>query len=163
MKKRLFYFTSLLSLLFLSISSHSLAATETTSIRDWQLICGTQENAQDKRCLARHTVTNTEGGVIGVFTAVRKPNDGQLMMEIVVPLMLDLEAGAQFQIDDISAQKQDFKFCSKSGCHILLDDPTLIEQLKQGGDLQVGVTPLRHQMTLITFSLRGFTAALDAL
>lgn len=163
MKKRLSCFSSLLTLLFLSISSLSLAATETTSIRDWQIICGTQENVQEKRCLARHAVTNDEGGVIGVFTAVRKPNDGQLMMEIVVPLMLDLEAQALLQIDDQPAVKKGFKFCSKSGCHLLLEGDDLFEKLKQGGDLKVGVTPLRNQITQITFSLRGLSAALQSL
>ena len=133
------------------------------SFGDWQTEC---EAAPDgpPRCFLSQTQfivdekTKAKSRLIKLALGYFGPN-GQGVMVVVLPLGVDLRAGAALRVDDGTPMALTFQQCLQDGCvaNMALDDKT-VAALKKSKKAQIDLKPYNGaQAMAITVSTKGIT------
>lgn len=135
-----------------------------TQYQDWVLICSNQ--GENKRCHMQQTLSAQQGEQTRrVLQAIVTYQGPQRLLEIIVPLGVDLRPGLKLQVDQSQARVTPYVACNQSGCIGLLNlDDALWRQLRKGQKAKVTIRGVgQTETTVLAISLKGFTAAGNAL
>lgn len=141
-------------------------AVERSQHQDWESVCVTVANGEDtseRLCQIRQALDlETEQGTGRVLEVVLRVYDAQRhVMEIVLPVGLDLRAGIVLQVDDGQEVNAPFLTCLQQGCLVaMLVEAEMLAAMRRGRVMRVGFRPFNaEQVLVLEVSLRGFTAA----
>lgn len=131
-----------------------------TEFQDWIGVCADIQGQE--RCEIQQTLNmeNEQGNARLLRTAVNFI-DNQLVMQLVLPLGLDLRAGIVMQIDEGEEFGSGFLTCVQEGCLVAFPiDNERLAALRAGSQMKVGFRPFNTNETLVLeVSLMGFTRA----
>ncbi len=138
---------------------------EVQRFADWVLRCRPKTADQPRICRMVQSIVTTEGArpvlevVVGRFGAERT-----LAAVILVPLGVRLRPGLGLQVDDSTAQVFFFERCRRNSCQaeVVLKEE-LLKSFKAGLVGNVMFQDGAGRPVKVAFSLKGFTAALEAL
>ena len=144
-------------------STDSSSVTRNTH-QDWQSLCELRE--ENTICHISQTRKIYKDGQVDFtmrITLIKQA--GKILMEIVLPLGLDLPAGIALQVDESSEINLPFATCVTRGCAVVVQaEEDLFNQLRKGTILKVAFRPFAQaQNYLFNVSLRGFTSAMQVL
>ena len=125
-------------------------------VGDWAVNCE-QDHCQAGQQLF---VTKDEQKSRVLSASLMKVKD-QLVMQMVLPLGVDLRSGIVTRVDENKELHFPFITCVRDGCVTLVPvKGDLISQMKAGNKMKVGFRPFRSEQTLVVeLSLSGFTKA----
>lgn len=153
---------------FLGMASYAAIAAEPASPKrfdDWFIECGQGEQA--KRCYATQELTaqgNDRARILKVSVGYIGPK-GEPMVVVLLPLGIDLHAGAAFAIDGKDQIAFDVQQCLGDGCvgAAVLQEPTL-RTLLEAKQVMVGMRPFGGGQTVaVPVSPKGLKAAMASL
>ncbi|WP_063465792.1 invasion associated locus B family protein [Ectothiorhodospira sp. BSL-9] len=149
-----------MALLMLPWGASANEPTRTTH-QDWQSVCLEVEGTE--RCQIQQTLEmdGAEGRGPAMQVNIRDMRDGTRIIEVLLPLGLDLRAGIVMQVDDGDEYNAPFLTCFEQGCLTARTlDPELEEAMRAGTNMRVGFRPFNSEQILVAdVSLMGFTAA----
>lgn len=131
---------------------------------DWEIRCTTANNS----CFLYQLLLNDEGTPVAEFSIIKLPLGSEAVAgaTIVAPLGTLLTRGVVFAIDNADATQYPFSWCTRSGCfsRFGLTD-LLVANMKAGTDVNITLFSVGNAQTPVSISasLKGFTAAFDAL
>jgi len=136
----------------------------TSTYEDWQTICVLGE--EKPACEVTQTMQLEKDGQTSFamkITLIKQADN--TLMEIALPLGLDLPAGIAIQVDDNGEVNLPFVTCVAKGCvAVATVDVGFVNELRQGAALKVAYRPFRQsQAIVLSSSLRGFTNAIEVL
>jgi invasion protein IalB len=106
-------------------------------------------------------------GIAGVKVApesVSASNARQARAVIVTPLGIDLRKGVNFNVDKNFRHAMNVRYCVEEGCFAYLTLPrNKLEQMSSGFEGQVTFTMMDGQEISLPVSMKGLTAALQAI
>lgn len=123
---------------------------------DWRVDC------ENERCQASQQLFVGEGEERSrVLSANVLQVQQELLLQMVLPLGVDLRPGVVVRIDQAEEQSFNFVTCLADGCVVLLPlQDKLLSALRAGSKLKVGFRPFSSDQTLVVeLSLSGFTKA----
>jgi invasion protein IalB len=132
---------------------------------DWQYKCEKYGANKETRCYILYSavVPKTKTRILQMAVAMEGPGQGPLAI-LTAPLGVQLEEGLLLQVDGGETIRLPFKICAPGGCiapRPLNDDN--ISELERGARLLVGFYNTAGELVAVPVSLKGFTAAFDAL
>lgn len=131
-----------------------------TEFQDWVGVCADIQGQE--RCEIQQTLNmeNEQGNARLLRTSVNFI-DNQLVMQLLLPLGLDLRAGIVMQIDEGEEFGSGFLTCVQEGCLVAFPlDNDRLAALRAGNQMKVGFRPFNTNETLVLeISLMGFTRA----
>jgi len=135
--------------------------TITEQFQDWKMVC--VEKEAKKQCRINQVLVNQNGNTLAIINVVQKDNDKHLI-EIVLPLMLELKQQVNIVLDQKKPLKYAYNFCNNTACFVIAnEDEKLLAAFKQATLGSLGVTPVGKEELQFNFSLKGFSAALSSL
>ena len=135
-------------------------STSTEYFGDWRLSC--VEQTGEETCVVTQAQIDQNGATVSVIN-VSKPED-DLIIELVLPLMTDLTKPVELKIADSETRSLPYNACNQSACFILLNEASVvIEEFKENGAATIIFGLFNGQSANVSVSLRGFTAAQEAL
>ena len=151
-----------------SIAAPTAGAAEPQKFGDWLLRCEARSEGQGELCYLSQTVNYSKGDVSGKLLDIKIGALGKgkdLYAIIMLPLGLNIQAGALMQSDDGEPTPLTIQTCTNLGCRSVApisDD--LLWGFRQGKVLKVGFIPFGSKQTIVVeASLTGFTAAYKSL
>lgn len=134
---------------------------------DWNILCAESGSP----CVMQQEGKGPDGSTVIDFR-VRKVTDVTLpdgtavdaAVQIAAPLGVLLLAGVQVSVDGKEARSAPFEVCGPSGC--IVRQPMsneFIAELKGGATAKVSIYAVPQTLVETDISLRGFTAAFNAL
>jgi len=160
MKKYLKVFFALAFLPSLVNSQDADRRTSTDFFGDWRLSC--VEQGGEERCVVSQAQIDENGATVSVIN-VSKADDNSVM-EFVLPLMTDLTQPVELNIADNQNQSLPYNACNQSACFILLNEADeVLEAFKANANMNMVFSLFNGQSVSVSISLRGFTAAHQAL
>lgn len=148
--------------LFASALGLSLAAQAAVSqgqkFGDWEGVC------QQGQCGIVQVQNNSNNVPVGRIIIQKMAEAGNNpVMIVTVPLGVNLQAGLGLAVDTKELQRLPFDFCDQGGCNAAIPlQGEILNKIKAGNKLQVAAFVGAEQQTL-EFSLKGITAAINAL
>ncbi|NVK00275.1 MAG: invasion associated locus B family protein [Oceanospirillaceae bacterium] len=137
------------------------AKTTTEQFGDWQMLCN--QVADSERCRISQVLTNTSGQTVSVLNVFKDAN-GKRVVELALPLMVDLLVPPTIRVDDQESTMHSYNLCNAQACFALIGDDALIEEFKAGQSAVISFKPVSAVETVqIGYSLKGFSRALQAL
>lgn len=137
---------------------------------DWQVVC--QKVAENQELCGNVHEVMTKEGKLALWAAFGyfQP-DSEPVMILRVPYDITdpptgfrVGNGVQLSVDGTGQLTVPVEICAPGGCQLgLLLEPDLVTALKGGNKLNVAVPMASGQTATINVSLKGFTAAYDAL
>lgn len=124
---------------------------------DWRLNC------ENDGCQASQQLFFGEGEERSrVLLASVLQVQQDLLLQMVLPLGVDLRPGIVVRIDQAEEQSFNFVTCVADGCVVLLPlKSKLLSAMRAGNKVKVGFRPFSSDQTLIVeLSLSGFTKAI---
>lgn len=150
--------------LFVMASTAFAQTPEITQYQDWVGICTEVQGQQ--RCEIQQTLDmENEQGSMRLLSATVNKLEDQLIMQLLLPLGLDLRPGIAMQIDEAEEFTAPYLTCVQEGClvAVLLDDAR-VSAMRAGQVARVGFRPFDTDQTLVVeMSLMGFTRASQSL
>lgn len=131
---------------------------------DWEIRCTTATN----NCFLYQLLMNDEGTPVAEFSIVKLPLGSEAVAgaTVVAPLGTLLTRGVIFAVDDADATQYPFSWCTRPGCfsRFGLTD-LLVAEMKSGTSVNINLFSIADAQTPVSVSasLKGFTAAFDAL
>ena len=132
---------------------------------DWETRCETPPGAAYEQCAAVMSVVDQERPnltlvIIVLNTADRKAR----LMRVIAPLGVLLPAGVSLSIDGQDVGRLNFLQCLANGCiaQLALDQP-LLDKLKGGKTMTLGIFQTPEQGVGVPASLAGFKEAYEQL
>jgi len=154
---------SILAAVILPVVTNAQQADRSTStdyFGDWQLSCAEQGGAE--RCLVTQAQIDQNGATVSVINVSKAGDD--LFIEFVLPLMTDLTTPVELKITENKSQSLQYNACNQSACFILLSDAAaVLEAFKANASANMVFGLFNGQSVNVNISLRGFTAAFEAL
>jgi invasion protein IalB len=100
-----------------------------------------------------------------VLQAIVARQNQQRLLELSVPLGVDLRPGLLIQVDENPVGNLPYLTCNAAGCIALINlDDALWQQLRNGNKAKVAIRGVgQAENTVLELSLKGFTAASNAL
>jgi invasion protein IalB len=128
------------------------AARCTSASRDTPLECAIEQNA-----------ILTKTGQVLVLVVIRVPGDTRAPLAFVqLPLGLNLQSGAKFQVDEGKAIDLPIQTCENRGCYASTAvTPELLTALKSGKQLKVSFQDLAKETITVPMPLNDFAAAYE--
>ena len=158
---------TLLTTLLLSISLMTQAEnpdikTSNEQFNDWTLTC--TEVKDNKTCQATQGIANQQGQLVSKLNIIKSADDKDVI-EIALPLMLDLTVPVAIQVDDNETENYPYRLCNNQACFVLISGESLLmKQMKKGNKMVVQVQPATQPGALrLEFSLKGLTRVVKAL
>tara|TARA_B100000780_G_scaffold261950_1_gene214727 strand:- start:450 stop:983 length:534 start_codon:yes stop_codon:yes gene_type:complete len=131
---------------------------------DWQRLCVMQTAIPT--CEISQTLQVEKDGQsnIAMRITLNKSADA-VIMEVALPLGIDLSGGIALQVDEINEINVPFSTCLVQGCAALFTvEKEFLTQLRNGSTLKVAFRPFAQTKSVIlNSSLRGFTNAIKVL
>ncbi|MGM0553120.1 MAG: invasion associated locus B family protein [Pseudomonadota bacterium] len=137
---------------------------ETTQFEDWELICFDAQGGE--RCQMQQTLQIDDPEVDGLYVQASLHRDGDRhVLEILLPLGVELRPGILLQIDDGEEFRGEFIACVQQGCAAAREiGPERLQELRGGRNLSVAFRALHMEQPLaFDLSLMGFTDASERL
>jgi invasion protein IalB len=133
---------------------------------DWEQRCVRTADGADP-CQAYQLMRDAEGNPVSEISIFGLPEGGQAVAgaTIVVPLETLLTQNLTLQIDTGAAKKYPFTWCAPIGCIARVGfTGEELAALKKGANASVTIVPViaPDRKVTVTASLKGFTAAYDA-
>lgn len=133
---------------------------------DWEQRCVRTADGADP-CQAYQLLKDAEGNPVSEISIFGLPPGGPAVAgaTIVVPLETLLTQNLTLQIDAGAAKKYPFTWCAPIGCIARIGfTGEELEALKKGANASVTIVPViaPDRKVTVTASLKGFTAAYDA-
>lgn len=135
--------------------------------QDWTVRCEADPaDASVKRCyIIQGVVSGEQRDPVMLMAVAYPPGQETPLATAILPLGTDLRPGIEVAIDDGEAKRYPFSVCLADGCqaHVPLD-AALLAAFKKGieGSVVFRRGPDRRAVK-VPFSLKGFTAAVNAL
>jgi invasion protein IalB len=132
---------------------------------DWETRCETPPGAAYEQCAVVMSVVDQERPnltlvIIVLNTADRKAR----LMRVIAPLGVLLPAGVSLRIDNQDAGRLNFLQCLANGCIAQLAlDGQLLDKLKSGTTMSLGIFQTPEQGVGVPASLAGFKEAYEQL
>lgn len=145
-----------LKVLLLAFSFLTPLSLHAETFGDWRVEC------EGERCQALQQLFVGEGEQRSrVLSASVVKIQDQLVLQLVLPLGVDLRPGIVTRIDESTEQQFPFTTCVSDGCVVLLPlDAGLLAGMKAGKTMKAGFRPFSSEQTLVVeLSLSGFTKA----
>lgn len=142
------------------LGASSVLAQTSTEYRDWISVCA--ERAGAERCEIRQVLSiETEDGQAPLVVATVARLDDQLVLQLVLPLGLDLRPGVVMAVDDQPDRPAPVLTCLQNGClSALALDAGFMAEMRAGRSLRLGFRPFNTDQTIVVeLSLAGFTRA----
>ncbi len=178
-RKKDFLITSIVGLLIVAAAATLLflfmRSDANANKHGWKTLCAEESKPEtcriNHRIVAQQEVDGTTTPIgnllnLNVLYVQEQPSGTRVpYMSLQLPLGLDLRPGAVLRIDETEEIKLQYLQCTVNGCETSLRlSPALIDQLKRGKHIFIGVRPWGTETTtVITVSLLGFTASFEAL
>jgi invasion protein IalB len=144
-------------------STDSSSETRNTH-QDWQSLCELRE--ENTICQISQTLKIEKDGQVDFTVRITlTKRAGKILMEVALPLGLDLPAGIALQVDESNEINLPFATCVALGCAVVVETKEeFLNQLRKGTILKVAFRPFgQTQGVLLNVSLRGFTSAIQVL
>lgn len=123
---------------------------------DWRVQC------EENRCQALQQLFVGEGEQRSrVLSASVVKIQNKLVLQLVLPLGVDLRPGIVTRIDESEERRFPFTTCVNDGCVVLVPlEDSLLAGMKAGKTMKAGFRPFSSEQTLVVeLSLSGFTKA----
>ena len=131
-----------------------------TEYQDWVGVCVDIQGQE--RCGIQQTLNmESDQGNARLMRASVNLMDNQLVMQLLLPLGIDLRAGIVMQIDEGEEFGAGFLTCVQEGCLVAFPlDETRLAAMRAGSVTKIGFRPFNTNETLVLeMSLMGFTRA----
>jgi invasion protein IalB len=129
----------------------------------WAARCSSPSRDAPLECAMEQNAILTKTGQLVVLVNIRVPGDTRAPIALVqLPLGLNLQAGAKFQVDDGKSADLPIQTCENRGCYASTPiAPELVAALKSGKELKVSFQNLAKETITIPMPLGDFAAAYD--
>ncbi len=148
-----------------SAADQDAAEIETQQFEDWTLRCGPASETQLRNCfILQNVVAEGSGKPVLQVVAGRYGPEKVLGAVINVPVGVRLPPGLGIQVDERALRMFPFEICDSRSCEVrAVLDADLLQDFKEGLTGHVKVQNAGGQEMIVRFSLKGFSAALQAL
>lgn len=138
------------------------AGTEIKCVQDWQVRCFKVQGAPRCDMYQELADKNTRQPVLSLSIAYI-PNVNRRAIQILVPLMVSIPKGMKVITDSYTSPVMHYRACERTGCYVaLIADDTFLQALSNSGPTgKVQITTDSGRDIPLTFSLKGFSQALD--
>jgi invasion protein IalB len=129
----------------------------------WAARCSSASRDAPLECAIEQNAILTKTGQLFVTVNIRVPGDTRAPIALVqLPLGLNLQAGAKFQVDDGKAVDLQIQTCENRGCYASAPiTPEIVGALKSGKQLKVLFQDLAKETITVPMPLSDFAAAYD--
>lgn len=129
----------------------------------WAVRCSSASREAPLECVTEQSAVFTKTGQVVVVFVIRVPGDTRAPNAFVqLPLGLNLQSGAKFQIDEGKMIDLPIQTCENRGCYAnAAITPELVMALKSGKQLKVSFQDLAKETITIPMPLNDFAAAFD--
>lgn len=144
-------------------SPSGTASTPPPAPPGWAARCGSVSRDAPLECSIEQSAVLTKTGQVVVLVVIRVPGDTRAPLAFVqLPLGINLQAGAKFQVDDGKAIDLPIQTCENRGCYASTSvTPELLTALKSGKQLKVVFQNLAKENIMIPMPLNDFATAYD--
>lgn len=129
----------------------------------WAMRCSSPSRDAPLECAIEQNAFLAKTGQLVVLVNIRVPGDTRAPIALVqLPLGLNLQAGAKFQIDDGKGVDLPIQTCENKGCYasVPISSETL-NALRSGKQLKIIFQDLAKESLTVTVPLNDFAAAYD--
>jgi invasion protein IalB len=129
----------------------------------WAARCSSPSRDAPLECAMEQNAILTKTGQLVVLVNIRVPGDTRAPIALVqLPLGLNLQAGAKFQVDDGKSANLPIQTCENRGCYASVPiSPETLNALRSGKQLKISFQDLGKETITIPLSLNDFSAAYD--
>jgi invasion protein IalB len=129
----------------------------------WAARCSSPSRDAQLECAMEQNAVLTKTGQLVVLVNIRVPGDTRAPIALVqLPLGLNLQAGAKFQVDDGKSADLPIQTCENRGCYASVPiSPETLNALRAGKQLKISFQDLAKETITIPLSLNDFSAAYD--
>jgi invasion protein IalB len=135
------------------------------AVNSWTISCGSTTDVNKLECQMSQVLTETKTGQRVLTVTIRKQGaDGGRGMMLMLPHGIYLPAGATYQVDQGEKTPAAIQTADQNGSYaaVPLTDP-LVETLKRGTTLNIGMETANRAPITLPVSLTGFAATYDKL
>ena len=129
----------------------------------WAARCSSPSRDAPLECAMEQNAILTKTGQLVVLVNIRVPGDTRAPIALVqLPLGLNLQVGAKFQVDDGKSTDLPIQTCENRGCYASIPiSPETLNALRAGKQLKISFQDLAKETITIPLSLNDFSAAYD--
>jgi invasion protein IalB len=129
----------------------------------WAARCSSPRRDAPLECAMEQNAILTKTGQLVVLVNIRVPGDTRTPIALVqLPLGLNLQAGAKFQIDDGKSVDLPIQTCENRGCYASFPvGAETLNALRAGKQLKIIFQDLAKETITIPLQLNDFSAAYD--
>jgi invasion protein IalB len=129
----------------------------------WAARCSSASRDAPLECAMEQNAILTKTGQLVVLVNIRVPGDTRTPIALVqLPLGLNLQAGAKFQVDDGKGIDLPIQTCENRGCYASVPiSPDMLNALRSGKQLKIVFQDLAKETIAIPMPLTDFAAAYD--
>jgi invasion protein IalB len=129
----------------------------------WAARCSSAGRDAPLECAMEQNAVLTKTGQLVVLVNIRVPGDTRTPIALVqLPLGLNLQAGAKFQVDDGKSVDLPVQTCENRGCYASIPiSPEMLNALRSGKQLKIIFQDLAKETLAIPMTLTDFAAAYD--
>lgn len=129
----------------------------------WAARCSSPGRDAPLECAMEQNAVLTKTGQLVVLVNIRVPGDTRTPVALVqLPLGLNLQAGAKFQVDDGKSVDLPIQTCENRGCYASFPvGPETLNALRAGKQLKIIFQDLAKETIAIPLPLNDFTATYD--
>ena len=133
---------------------------------DWEIRCVKANEGEQDTCRIYQLMRQSDGNPIAEIAMFDLPPGQQAVVgaNIITPLGTLLQRGLEMRVDDGEARRYPFSFCTRVGCHSRIGLTAVeLSSFERGNVATLHIRSFQSpdQVTEITLSLAGFTAAYD--
>jgi invasion protein IalB len=137
------------------------AQEATQTFEHWSIACQPNQAGQSECLMFQDIIADGTDQSIMRVTVVKTPRSALI---VTTPLGVILPQGLILAIDQQEASRMQYQICIEPGCRAQIDlAPELVQRLKSGVGATVTIVGPNGQPIAVPVSLKGFTAAYDAL
>jgi invasion protein IalB len=129
----------------------------------WAARCSSPSRDAPLECAMEQNAILTKTGQLVVLVNIRVPGDTRTPIALVqLPLGLNLQAGAKFQVDDGKSIDLPIQTCENRGCYASFPiGAETLNALRSGKQLKIIFQDLAKETIAIPLPLNDFSAAYD--
>ena len=129
----------------------------------WAARCSSPGRDAPLECAMEQNAVLPKTGQLVALVNIRVPGDTRAPIALVqLPLGLNLQTGAKFQVDDGKAIDLPIQTCENRGCYASVPiSPETLNALRSGRQLKIIFQDLAKETITIPLSLSDFSAAYD--
>ncbi len=148
-----------------SAADQDAAEIETQRFEDWTLRCRPASETQPRICRIEQKVVAEDSGKPVLQVVAGRYGPGKVLGAVInVPVGVRLPPGLGIQVDERALRLFPFEICDSRSCEVrAVLDADLLQDFKAGMIGHVKVQNAGGQEMNVRFSLKGFSAALQAL